>query len=44
MAETAILTPKIHAPLLWCTELPLENSCLAKDYIFWALLPLGGAM
>lgn len=44
MAETAILTPKIHTPLLWCTELPLENSGFAKDYISWALLPLGGAM
>lgn len=43
-AQTAILTPKIHAPLLWCTELPLENSCLDKDSISWAPEPLAGAM
>lgn len=30
----AISMPKFHSPRLWCIELPLEKSCLDKDYIF----------
>lgn len=40
----ATLMPTFHTPLLWCLELPQENSCSDKDYISWTPLPLGGAM